>query len=161
MKKYRQNVGIIVLNKKNNKIFAGHRIDIPKDAKNGWQMPQGGIEENENIKEAGLRELLEETGITADKVDFIAAMPESIKYDFPPNYVSRRGFENFRGQEQHWIVFVFLGKNTDINLKATNEKQEFCEWKWETTNFLINNVVDFKKETYKKVFQWMKDSNIY
>ena len=52
-------VGIILLNHK-NKVFVGKRIDNPK---NFWQMPQGGINQNENFLQAAKRELEEETGI--------------------------------------------------------------------------------------------------
>jgi NTP pyrophosphohydrolases including oxidative damage repair enzymes len=38
-------VGIIVLNKQ-NKIFVGKRKDSPGDK---WQMPQGGVDEGEDI----------------------------------------------------------------------------------------------------------------
>ena len=55
----RSGVGIVVLNKE-NRIFVAKRIDNPK---NFWQMPQGGIDKNENYYEAALRELKEETSI--------------------------------------------------------------------------------------------------
>ena len=52
-------VGIILLNHKND-IFVGKRIDNPT---NSWQMPQGGVDKNENFLEAAKRELEEETSI--------------------------------------------------------------------------------------------------
>ena len=55
----RLGVGIILLNHE-NKVFVGKRIDNPK---NSWQMPQGGVDQNENFLQAAKRELEEETGI--------------------------------------------------------------------------------------------------
>ena len=48
----RLGVGIALINQE-NKVFVGKRIDNPK---NFWQMPQGGIDKNENHFEAALRE---------------------------------------------------------------------------------------------------------
>ena len=38
-------VGIVLLNHE-NKVFVGKRIDNPV---NSWQMPQGGVDKNENF----------------------------------------------------------------------------------------------------------------
>ena len=56
----RSGVGIVVLNK-DNKVFVAKRIDNPK---NFWQMPQGGIDKNEDFLSAALRELKEETQLS-------------------------------------------------------------------------------------------------
>ena len=50
-------VGIILLNHE-NKVFVGKRIDNPA---NSWQMPQGGVDKNEDFLQAAKRELEEET----------------------------------------------------------------------------------------------------
>jgi putative (di)nucleoside polyphosphate hydrolase len=55
----RSGVGIIVLNK-HNKVFVAKRIDNPK---NFWQMPQGGVNQGEDLLTAAYRELEEETSI--------------------------------------------------------------------------------------------------
>ena len=44
-------VGIVVLNKE-NKVFVARRID---NAKNFWQMPQGGVDEGEDLLKAAYR----------------------------------------------------------------------------------------------------------
>ena len=56
MSKYRPCVGIMLLNKQNH-ILIGERLDSDKNALFTWQMPQGGIDENEKPNEAALREL--------------------------------------------------------------------------------------------------------
>ena len=153
---YRKNVGIVVL--KDNLIFAGFRKDVEENSKTGWQMPQGGIEEGEDLMTAGFRELFEETCIKKNKIKFIAQMPNNIKYDFDNNYIEKHKntrFAQYKGQEQYWLVFEFLGANEDINLHATAEEPEFSKWEWKTANFLLNNIIEFKKEVYKKLFNWM------
>ena len=63
---YRQNVGLVIL--KNGLIFAGFRNDVPENSPTGWQMPQGGVDNNEEIIQTAYRELYEETGIKKEKV---------------------------------------------------------------------------------------------
>ncbi|KAK2971288.1 hypothetical protein RJ640_001314 [Escallonia rubra] len=60
---YRKNVGICLVNP-SKKIFAASRLDVP----DSWQMPQGGIDENEDPRDAAIRELKEETGVTSVEV---------------------------------------------------------------------------------------------
>ena len=57
-------VGIVLLNNK-NEVFIGRRIDNPK---NFWQMPQGGVDKDENFLTAAKRELEEETSIKSVKL---------------------------------------------------------------------------------------------
>ncbi len=70
-------VGIVVLNK-NNKIFVAKRIDNPKDF---WQMPQGGVDENESYLDAAYRELYEETNIK--EIELIKGVEEFTTYELP------------------------------------------------------------------------------
>ena len=156
MKKvYRQNVGAVII--KNNLLWAGKRSDV--DVNNdyiGWQFPQGGIEQNEDADTAIYREIFEETGIKKDKIELIKKMPKSLKYDFPHD---KKIYASYCGQEQYWYIFRFLGDNSDINLNVTDEK-EFIRWNWKTPNFIINNIVDFKKNTYLLLFHWMKKEKL-
>ena len=157
---YRQNVGIIVI--KNKLIFAGFRIEMPEDCPTAWQVPQGGIDEGEDVLEAGYRELYEETGIKKEKVKLIKILPQTFKYDFTPDVIEKLKERNkkinytgklYKGQEQHWIVFEFLGEDRDVNLKPTSEPQEFSKFDWKTADFLVKNVFEMKKDVYKKVFE--------
>ena len=157
---YRQNVGIVII--KNKLIFAGFRIEMPEDCPTAWQVPQGGIDEGEDVLEAGYRELYEETGIKKDKVKLIKILPQTFKYDFTPDVIEKLKERNkkinytgklYKGQEQHWIVFEFLGDDSDINLKPTSEPQEFSKFDWKTADFLVKNVFEMKKDVYKKVFE--------
>ena len=55
------------------KVWVGRRIDNRDEA---WQMPQGGIDEDEESWATALRELEEETGIAPDLIEKIAQCPE-------------------------------------------------------------------------------------
>ena len=159
---YRKNVGLVVM--KNGLFFAGFRADVPQFATTGWQLPQGGIDANEDILTAGYRELYEETGITKDKIKFIAQMPSTIKYDFTAEVLQHNKgsrFEKYKGQEQFWLVFEFLGTDNDVDLKATDEPQEFSKFDWKTPEFLITNVYEMKKKAYKEVFAWIEKEKFF
>ncbi len=156
-KKYRQNVGAVII--KNNLLWAGKRLDSKNDKNSGWQFPQGGIEDNENSDSAIYREILEETGIKKDKIKLLKKMDKSLKYDFPPEVIKKNIFNDYCGQEQYWYIFKFLGNDSDINLNSTNE-QEFITWEWKTDDFMIKNIVEFKKCVYIKLINWMKNEKL-
>ena len=164
---YRQNVGIVVIKQK--LIFAGFRIDMPVGCKAGWQIPQGGIDKKENVLEAGYRELYEETGIKKEKVKLIKILPQTFKYDFTPEALEKMKERNkkinytgpfYKGQEQHFVIFEFLGEDSDVNLKPTEEPQEFSKFDWKTVDFLVQHVYKMKYEIYKQVFTILKEENI-
>ena len=143
---YRKNVGIVLINTK-GRIFAGKRIDNNTDA---WQMPQGGIDEGETPEVAAFRELSEETGINHSKARLIAATTGWLSYDIPVELIPKLWDGQFRGQEQKWFAFEFLGKDSDINI--TTQEPEFSEWAWKSKKDLLSSIVPFKVEVYQKVF---------
>ena len=136
-------VGIILLNDK-NKVFVGKRIDNPK---NSWQMPQGGVEENEDFLQAAKRELEEETGVKSVKL--IKELDGWFKYDLPEYLLGKLWEGKYRGQKQKWFVMKFLGKSSEINVKTKNP--EFFEWKWIELSKLPNIAVHFKVDIYRKI----------
>ena len=90
-------------------------------------------------------------------------MPESIKYDFPEEVLKKNKttkWEKYKGQEQFWLAFNFIGTDEDINLHPTTEPQEFSTWKWEKEDFIMSNIIDFKKNVYKLVFTWLKENKL-
>ena len=139
----REGVGIIVLNK-NNEVFVGKRKDNPIDK---WQMPQGGIDKNEQPIQAMYRELLEETNIKSVKI--LKEIEKTFVYELPPNLLGKIWKGKFRGQKQKWFIIRFLGNEKEINLKTRNP--EFNQWKWIKIEDLPNVIVDFKKEVYKNL----------
>jgi putative (di)nucleoside polyphosphate hydrolase len=136
-------VGIVLLNDKNN-IFVGKRLDNPK---NFWQMPQGGVEKNEDFLEAAKRELKEETGIKS--VQLIKELNGWFTYDLPKHLLGKIWKGKYRGQKQKWFVMKFVGKSDEINVKTKNP--EFLKWKWINLSSLLDVVVGFKLNIYKKI----------
>jgi len=141
-------VGVIVLNYK-NQVFVGKRKDNPIDK---WQMPQGGVDKNENLLTAMKRELYEETSIKNIKI--LKELDEWFEYELPKNLLGIIWKGKFRGQKQKWFVVRFVGKESEINLKTKHP--EFIEWKWIKMNDLPKVIVDFKKDVYEKLLMELK-----
>ena len=141
---YRPCVGIVLIKK--GKIFAGQRLDYKSSA---WQMPQGGIEDNESPKDAAFRELKEETGIKKKHIKIILESKNWLRYDLPEELISKLWNGKFVGQKQKWFAMEFFGSDTDININT--KFPEFSQWKWMTADQLINSIVPFKKNVYKKI----------
>ena len=139
----RTGVGIILLNHE-NKVFVGKRIDNPK---NFWQMPQGGVNQNENFLQAAKRELEEETGIKS--VELVKELNEWLGYDLPKNLLGKVLEGKYRGQKQKWFIMKFIGKENEINVKTKNP--EFLDWKWIGVSKLPSIAVSFKVDLYKKL----------
>ena len=144
----RSGVGIVVLNKE-NKIFVAKRIDNPK---NFWQMPQGGIDKNENYYEAALRELREETSITS--VELIKEIDKKYTYILPNNLIGIIWKGKFKGQVQKWFVMRFVGNESEININTKNP--EFLDWKWIDIDELPKIAVNFKLDVYKNIKKEIK-----
>jgi len=126
------------------KVFAGKRIDQTVE---GWQMPQGGIDEGESPRQAALRELMEEVG--TDKAKIIAELPDWLTYDLPAHLVGIAFHGKYRGQKQKWFLMRFTGADSDIDLHA--HEPEFCDWQWFEMGELPKRIVPFKRPTYEKV----------
>jgi len=148
----RLGVGIVLLNSK-NKVFVGKRIDNPA---NSWQMPQGGVDENENFLQAAKRELEEETSIKS--VAVIKELNEWLTYDLPENLLGKLWEGKYRGQKQKWFIMKFLGKNEEINVKTKHP--EFLDWKWIESNELTKVAVDFKINVYEKLKEELASLNL-
>ena len=144
----RKGVGIVLLNNE-NKVFVAKRIDNPK---NFWQMPQGGVDENEDYLNAAFRELKEETSIK--NVHLIKEIDEMTTYELPRHLVGIIWRGQYRGQKQKWFLMKFIGKESEINLNTNHP--EFLEWKWIDINQITDVVVEFKLNVYKKIQEEVK-----
>jgi putative (di)nucleoside polyphosphate hydrolase len=145
---YRPNVGILLLGK-DRKIFAAQRIDSIGTAKTAWQMPQGGIDQGEDARAAAFREMKEEIG--TDNARVLAESTDWIPYDLPAELIGKVLGGKYRGQKQKWFAMEFLGTDDEINIHT--EEPEFHTWEWVTPGFLLSNIVEFKRETYGRVFE--------
>jgi len=150
IKKYRKCVGMMILNQ-NNEILIGRRIDQPSGY---WQMPQGGIDENEVPQEAVWREMMEEIG--TNNAELIYESSQWLNYEIPVEILETLPWGNiYIGQTQKWFVFQFTGKDNDINVGTENP--EFSDWKWSNHNTLTDNAVPFKRDLYKKILEEFKN----
>ena len=145
----RRGVGIILLNSK-NKVFVAKRID---NQKNFWQMPQGGVDKDEEFLAAAYRELEEETSIK--NVELISELDELTTYLLPDHLLGIIWNGKYKGQTQKWFLMKYLGQDKDINLKT--KKPEFLDWKWVDLARISELVVNFKLEVYQKVQQKVKN----
>ena len=145
---YRPCVGIMLVNNEGN-VFVGKRIDNTSEA---WQMPQGGIDEGENVITACMREMGEETG--TQKAELISEHPDWLNYDIPQALSDRLWKGKYRGQKQKWMLLRFTGCDTDINIQT--EEPEFIEWQWASPDQLIGLAVPFKQDVYERVLAVFK-----
>ncbi|WP_054008159.1 RNA pyrophosphohydrolase [Cypionkella psychrotolerans] len=144
---YRPCVGVVLINAE-GLIFAGQRLDNPVPA---WQMPQGGIDDGEKPRAAALRELWEETGVTADLVEFVGKTHHWVTYDLPPELLGKVWGGKFRGQRQKWFLFRFLGTDAQVNIAS--DHPEFSKWRWIGAEEMVASIVPFKRKVYQEVVQ--------
>ena len=140
---YRPCVGIFLINDA-RQVFGGRRIDSRAEA---WQMPQGGIDEGENVETACFREMREEIG--TDKAEILSLHPDWLNYDIPLPLADRLWHGAYRGQSQKWVALRYTGNDSDINIET--EEPEFLNWRWMAPNELIRLAVPFKRPVYEDI----------
>ena len=149
-KKFRKCVGMMIINNDKH-ILVGKRIDHPSGY---WQMPQGGIDDNEVPEEAVWREMMEEIG--TNKAKLIKVSSQWINYKIPNETLKTLPWgKKYVGQTQKWFAFQFTGKDTDINVGTKNP--EFSEWKWARIDTMVDNIVPFKRDVYSKILDEFKN----
>lgn len=142
---YRPCVGVMVVNGE-GRVFVGQRTDRDYDA---WQMPQGGVDPGEDARDAALRELEEETGITRDLVVIEAETDEWLPYELPHHLVPKLWKGRYRGQEQKWFLLRFHGSDTQVNIET--DTPEFAAWRWIDPQDMLDGIVPFKRDVYLRV----------
>ena len=144
---YRPNVGAALFNAA-GQIFVARRADFPnaEGPAGGWQLPQGGIDADEDPRGAVLRELAEEIG--TDRAKIIGEHPDWLVYDLPAELIGVALKGKWRGQRQRWFALRFTGEDSDIRLDA-DPHPEFDAWRWADLAELPELAVDFKRPIYE------------
>ena len=140
---YRPNVGIILLNSK-NEVFWGKRVK-----QHSWQFPQGGIKHGESPEQAMFRELWEEVGLRPEHVRIVGRTREWLRYQVPDQWIRRDLRGNYRGQKQIWFLLRLVGRDCDVSLRATTHP-EFDAWRWHDYWVPLEVVIEFKRDVYQQ-----------
>ena len=140
----------MILNK-DKEILVGRRLDHPSGF---WQMPQGGIDDNENPEDAVWREMMEEIG--TNKAELIKVSNQWVRYEIPAETLKTLPWsKKYIGQTQKWFAFQFIGEDSDINVGT--DDPEFSEWKWAKIDSIVDNIVPFKRYVYSTILKEFKD----
>jgi putative (di)nucleoside polyphosphate hydrolase len=140
---YRPNVGIILLNTR-NEVFWGKRV-----RQHSWQFPQGGIKHGESPEQAMFRELYEEIGLRSSHVKIVARTRDWLRYEVPEQWMRRELRGNYRGQKQIWFLLRLIARDCDVSLRRS-EKPEFDAWRWHPYWVPMEAVVEFKRDVYQQ-----------
>jgi putative (di)nucleoside polyphosphate hydrolase len=155
---YRPCVAVMLLDRR-GLVFIGRRTDGPEhvDETHVWQMPQGGLDPDEDPWRAALRELYEETNVSS--VEKLAESRNWYTYDIPRKIVGKAWQGKYRGQTQKWYALRFTGKETEIDVAnpAGGHEPEFAEWRWEKAARLPELVVPFKRKVYEQVIEEFRE----
>lgn len=143
---YRKNVGIALINKE-RKIFVGKRFGHSFPI--SWQMPQGGMGQNEEEEDTLIREIREELGLLPNTFEVIQKSQHYYYYVIPPEMRNSVWNNIYAGQKQRWFLLNFIGQDTDINIQT--EFPEFEIWKWATPEEVLSSIIFFKKDIYSKL----------
>ena len=131
---------VIVVRGLDDRLLAFERGDV----RGQWQMPQGGIAEDEAPILAAWRELHEETGLGPDEVMAVAEYPGWVVYEYPPELQQAKGR---LGQAHRWFLFDALR----ADIAPTPDGREFVAWQWVTREWMFENVIDFRRAGYELV----------
>ena len=147
LSRYRPNVGVVLIHA-DGRVWLGRRAGTSGPL--NWQFPQGGVDRGEDLETAARRELREETGATS--VTLLDRTRDWIAYDFPPHHQRSKAARGWLGQKQMWFAFRFEGEDDEFDL-AQHHEIEFDAWKWATFAEALETVVEFKRETYRGVYE--------
>ena len=140
---YRLNVGIVLVNAQ-NRVFWGRR-----SGHDAWQFPQGGLAAGETSLEAMFRELHEEVGLDKEDVEVMGSTKRWLKYRLPKQYIRHGSRPLVIGQKQKWFLLKLTASPHHIQLNLS-DPPEFDEWQWVSYWYPLGQVVNFKRDVYRK-----------
>ena len=151
---FRSNIGIIIANGDGDVLWT-------KRVQQGdsWQFPQGGVDKGESLKDALYRELYEEVGLREDQVTLIAQTKSWLRYRIPDHLIRKRQQPRCIGQKQKWFLLRLECSAEEIRFDCT-AKPEFTEWQWVSYWYPVNQVVDFKREVYRRAMKELSAPHI-
>ncbi len=144
---YRPNVGVVLFHR-DGRVWLGRRAGT--DGPYSWQFPQGGVDEGEDLQDAALRELAEETG--ARSTTLLARTEGWLVYDFPADHGGSKLARGWKGQRQVWFALRFDGEETEFDL-TRHGPPEFDAWRWGRLEEAPELVIPFKRQTYEAVVE--------
>lgn len=143
---FRPNVGIVVANGQGTgQVLWARRIG----GHDAWQFPQGGINDGETPEEALYRELYEEVGLKTDDVKIVARTKGWLRYRLPRRLRRHNSTPGFVGQKQKWFLLQMLADDAAVRMDRA-DKAEFDDWAWVSFWYPLNQVVDFKRDVYRR-----------
>jgi len=137
---FRAGVGALIIDD-HGRVLALERADRPGN----WQCPQGGLDPDEALEDAVLREVREETGLQSGSIETLARYPRPLAYELPPE--SRRR-KTGRGQVHYWFLLRFTGDENDIKPESGTE---FSAWRWMRMDELLECAPPFKAPVYAQL----------
>ena len=159
---YRPCAGMMIMSSQ-GKIFIAQRMKVEKNYisesniyNKAWQMPQGGIDEGENPIDAAIREIKEETSIPKENLTYMKKCNDILYYDLPEQWIGKLWHGKYRGQAQHWFLFRFDGDDSNIDIHHVKQP-EFRQWRWADIDEILNVIVPFKYDVYKRVIAEFRD----
>lgn len=145
---FRANVGIVLTNS------SGEVLALERSPRGSgqWQLAQGGIENDEEPRQAMLRELEEEIGLTPDQIEVIAEHPDWLAYELPSK---ARSPKHGRGQVQKWFL-LRLKDGEDATTVATaipsdEGSSEFAYARWTTLSELAEETWFVRRGIYRRL----------
>ena len=147
---FRSNVGIVICNREGQLLWA-KRI-----GQSAWQFPQGGIKKSESVKEALFRELDEEVGLSEADVQILHQTEDWLYYRLPEKLIRQHSGPLCIGQKQKWFLLSLEGDDSKVELSKTR-KPEFDDWRWVNFWYPVDQVVEFKRDVYRKALQQLEN----
>jgi putative (di)nucleoside polyphosphate hydrolase len=142
---FRAGAGAMIVN------YQGHVLAIERaDIAGAWQLPQGGLDEDEDPLDAAYREIAEETGIDKTDLEFVKACTEPLVYELP---VAARSRKTGRGQVLYWFLFQFVGSQQ----RAATANRETRGSQWMPFSRVVTGVTSFRKPMYTRLAQEFGD----